>query len=145
MAKKPRTTKPGDEEFEPFDPSLDEFEEFDVAAEPLSQEATIEALGGLGAGEDEYRALVRAQEAIEKKYLLEPAAAASASAAEGTAGLGNVVGAGIGEKLVDGMPTGQLAVKVLVKEKLSDSDIASHAMVPDSMDGVPTDVDAVGD
>jgi hypothetical protein len=66
-------------------------------------------------------------------------------ASEGTSGLGNVVGAGIGEKLVDGEPTGQLAVKVLVKEKLSERGISAAALVPESIGGVPTDVDAVGD
>ena len=145
MAKRTRTTKPGDEEFEPFDPSSEEFEEFDVTAEPASEEATAEALGGLAASDDEYRSLVRAQEAIEKRYLLEPAAAVAAAASEGPAGLGNIVGAGIGEKLIDGMPTGQLAVKVLVKEKLSQHEISTEALVPESIDDVPTDVDPVGD
>lgn len=145
MAKRPPTTKPGGEEFEPFDPSSQEFEEFDVTAEPEAEEGTAEALGGLAANEDEYRSLARAQEAIEKRYLLEPAAAVAAAASQGPTGLGNVVGAGIGEKLIDGMPTGQLAVKVLVKEKLSPQEISADALVPESIGDVPTDVDAVGD
>jgi hypothetical protein len=146
MAKRPRQTKPEGDEFEPFDPGSEEFEEFDVmATEPAAAEATAEALGGLGADEEEYRALTRAQDAIEKRYLLEPAAAQASAASDGSAGLGNVIGTGIGEKLIDGMPTGQLAVKVLVKEKLSPEDISAEALVPDAVDSVPTDVDAVGD
>jgi hypothetical protein len=145
MAKRTRTPKSREEEFEAFDPGSEEFEEFDVTAEPAAEEATADALGGLEGGEDEYRSLMRAQETIEKRYLLEPTAAVAAAAAEGPTGLGNVVGAGIGEKLIDGMPTGQLAVKVLVKEKLSPHEISASAMVPESVGDVPTDVDAVGD
>lgn len=146
MAKRPRQTKPEGDEFASFDPGSKEFEEFDVmAAEPAAAEATAESLGGLAAGEDEYGALMRAQDVLEKQYLLEPAAAFAAAAADGSSGLGNVIGCGIGEKLIDGMPTGQLAVKVLVKEKLSPQDITAEALVPDSIDNIPTDVDAVGD
>jgi hypothetical protein len=146
MARKTRTTKPKDTEFEPFDPNAEEFEEFDVTAEPpAEEEATAEALGGLAATDEEFRALARAQEVVEKKYLLEPAAAVAAAAEEGPAGLGNVVGAGIGEKLIDGMPTGQLAVKVLVKEKLSPHEVSGEALIPETVGDVPTDVDAVGD
>jgi hypothetical protein len=145
MAKRTRPTRPGNEDFQPFNPNSEEFEDFDVSAEPAPEEATAEALGGLAAGEDEYHSLVRAQEAVEKRYLLDPASAAAAAASEGHAGLGNIVGAGIGEKLIDGMPTGQLAVKVLVKEKLSPHEISTEALVPESIGGVLTDVDAVGD
>lgn len=146
MAKRTRTTKPREDEFEPFDPMLEEFEAFDVTAEPeAEEEVAVEALGGLASGEDEYRSLVRAQEAIEKRYMPEPGVALAAAASEGSAGLGNVVGAGIGEKLIDGMPTGQLAVKVLVKEKLSPEGVSAEALVPESIGDVPTDVDAVGD
>lgn len=113
MPAKSRRTKPtkGDE-FEAFDPNAqEEFEEFDVTAEPeAAAEATAEALGGLGATDDEFRALTQAQADIEKRYLLDPQEASAASADEGTAGLGNVTGVGIGEKMVDGKPTGQLAV-----------------------------------
>src|SRR6266542_252317 len=120
MAAKTRKKGPGGDEFEPFDPTGAEFEEFDVKAEPPSEvEATVEALGGLSENEDEFRSLSQAQAAIEQKYLLEPGDAAAAAADEGPSGLGNIVGAGIGEKLVDGMPTGQLVVKVFVKEKLN--------------------------
>jgi len=144
MAKR-TPSKPRDEAFEPFDPSSQDFETFDVNAEPEAEEATADALGELAPGEEEYRALLRAQEAVEKRYLLDPAAAVAAAAEAGTSGLGNVVGAGIGEKLIDGMPTGQLAVKILVKEKLSPGDISAEALVPESIEGVATDVDAVGD
>jgi hypothetical protein len=65
MAKRPRQTKPEGDDFEPFDPGSEEFEEFDVmATEPAAAEATAEALGGLGVSDEEYRALARAQDAI---------------------------------------------------------------------------------
>jgi hypothetical protein len=146
MAKRPRQAKPEGDEFASFDPGTEEFEDFDVmAGEPVAAEATAESLGGLSEGEDEYKTLIRAQEAMEKQFLLEPAAAVAAAAEDGSAGLGNVIGFGVGEQLIDGMPTGQLAVKVLVKEKLSPEDVSAEALVPSTIDGIPTDVDAVGD
>jgi hypothetical protein len=145
MAKRTPPSAPRDEAFEPFDPSAQDFETFDVTADTPVEEVTADALGELAPSEEEYRALVRAQEAVEQRYLLDPASAVAAAAETGVTGLGNVVGAGIGEKLVDGMPTGQLAVKILVKEKLNAADVAAEALVPDSIEGVATDVDAVGD
>jgi hypothetical protein len=56
-----------------------------------------------------------------------------------------VVGLGIGEKEVDGHPTGQLAIKVFVKEKLSEAEVSEEALVPQSLGGVATDVDATGE
>jgi len=145
MAKRTPPPPPADDAFEPFDPSSQEFETFDVTADAPTEEAGAEALGELAPSEDEYRSLLRAQEAAEQRYLLEPAAALAAASLDGVTGLGNVVGVGIGEKLVDGAPTGQLALKILVKEKLSAGDVSAEALVPDSVEGVPTDVDAVGD
>jgi len=123
------------------------FDEFDVNAEleASSQDAGIESLGGLSENEDEFRSLSQARDAIEKKYLLEPAAAMEATAEDGPNGLGNIVGVGIGEKTVDGVPMGQLAVKVLVKEKLSWADILAQAAIPASFGGVSTDVEVEGD
>src|SRR5262249_39175562 len=129
---------------EPFDPSSQEFEEFDVTAEPEAEEGTAEALGGLAANEDEYRSLARAQEAIEKRYLLEPAAAVAAAASQGPTGLGNVVGAGIGEKLIDGMPTAQLPLKVPAREKLSPQECSATPPVPHSTGAAPRAGDAGG-
>lgn len=121
------------------------FEEVDFAqpagALPEASAASVEGL----ASEDEFRSLVSAQKEIEQRYLLEPAEAMSAMASDGPHGLGNVVGVGLGEKEVDGIPTGQLAVKIMVREKLSPDDVAAEALIPESVGGVPTDVDVTGE
>jgi len=59
--------------------------------------------------------------------------------------LGNIVGWGVGEKVVGGRFTGDLAVKVYVAEKLAASDVSEEAMVPEDVAGYPTDVEEVGD
>jgi hypothetical protein len=131
---------------EPTDSGGQSFEEFDVTAEPeAAAEATIESLGGLAESDDAFRSLTQARDDIEARFLLNPVDAVTASADEGAAGLGNVVGVGIGEKYVDDKPTGQIAVKVFVKEKLNPHEISSDALVPPSVGGLPTDVDAIGD
>ncbi len=57
----------------------------------------------------------------------------------------NVVGTGVGEKWAGNIPTAKEAVIVFVREKLPASKLAAADLVPDSLDGVPTDVIAVGD
>jgi len=56
-----------------------------------------------------------------------------------------VVGVGIGEKDENGVPTGRLAVKVLVKEKRPDHRVSPDALVPRDVGGVPTDVEETGE
>jgi hypothetical protein len=125
---------------------LEPFEEFDVTAEAEAEaEATIESLGGLSESDDLFRSISQARDEIESRYLLNPIAAVSALADEGVGGRGNTQGVGIGEKYVDDKPTGQLAVKVFVKEKLNPHEVSAEALVPPTLGGVLTDVDVVGD
>jgi hypothetical protein len=156
MEKKPRSKKKGPEaeqteekdmkRFEEFDVSQEDFEDFDVTQEPEAEaEMSMEALGGLSEKEDEFKSVSQARDELEKQLLLDPGEAAFAAAEEGPSGFGNIVGVGIGEKEVDGVPTGQLAVKVFVKEKLDSEDITSEALVPESVGGVTTDVDTTGE
>jgi len=136
------------EKFEEFDVTQEPkgFEEFDVMKEPIEEpEVSIEALGGISEKEEELKSISQARDELEKLLLIEPAEKAFAAAEEGPAGFGNIVGIGIGEKKIGGIPTGQLAVKVFVKEKISSSRVASEALVPESIGGVPTDVDATGE
>lgn len=63
----------------------------------------------------------------------------------GAAGAENVVGFGVGEKIVNGEYTGELAVKVYVVEKLPLSQVAESVVVPSSVGAYPTDVEAVGE
>ena len=56
----------------------------------------------------------------------------------------NLVGVGIGEKITAGTRTGVLCVKVLVARKFPKGRIDRGERIPASVDGIPTDVEAVG-
>ena len=56
----------------------------------------------------------------------------------------NIVGVGLGLKFVDGRPTGQVVVKVLVVRKLPASQVPAHSLIPEQVNGVATDVDQFG-
>lgn len=56
----------------------------------------------------------------------------------------NVVGVGIDEKFVDGVPTGIPVVKFLVKQKLLPSSISKKDLLPKTLAGFETDVEEVG-
>lgn len=56
----------------------------------------------------------------------------------------NVVGVGVGEKLVDGKPTGVLALKFFVRLKYPADQISPAHRLPESVNGLPTDVEQVG-
>lgn len=56
----------------------------------------------------------------------------------------NIIAIGIGEKISDGERTGTLAVKVLVAAKVDRRELSRRDLIPASIDGMPTDVDAVG-
>jgi hypothetical protein len=134
-------------EFEEFDPTQgEEFEEFDVAAEAdADAETVIAALGDLIDSEDQARALAAARNELERKLMGAGAPALAALGDDEPYEFSNVVGVGIGEKEIDGVPTGQLAVKVLVKEKRPDNRLSAAARVPQTIDGVPTDVEQTGE
>lgn len=128
--------------------SSDEFEEFDVMQEEdatAEPELTAESVSGLTENEDEFQSVMQAKEELASRLLTEPGQVSFSAAEDGPAGQSNIVGLGIGEKYVDGVPTNQLSVKVFVKEKLSESDISSEALVPQTLGGVVTDVDATGE
>lgn len=136
--------------FEDFDPTAGEqFEEFDVTAESAGDDedlgVTSEALGGLTGSEEEVRSLLAARSEIESLMMAPIGASAAALADDEPDDPGNVVGVGIGEKVVDGVRTGQLAVKVLVKEKKPLRRVSSEALVPQTVGGVATDVEETGE
>lgn len=56
----------------------------------------------------------------------------------------NVVGVGVGEKVVDGKYTGVMAVKLLVRFKYGENQISSEHRLPSIFNGFPTDVEEVG-
>ena len=57
----------------------------------------------------------------------------------------NVVGFGLGVKWRDGEPTGDAATVVLVRQKVPNEDLVERDRVPGELEGLPTDVLAVGD
>lgn len=135
--------------FEKFDPTQGEqFEKFDAQAEPEPEaEMTIESLGGLTDSEDQVRSLLAVRDELENRLMGPGPVGAKVASPSGDEPYdpNNVVGVGIGEKLVTGVPTGQLAVKVLVKEKKPESRVSSEAWVSQSFRGVTTDVDETGE
>jgi hypothetical protein len=56
----------------------------------------------------------------------------------------NVVGVGTGEKIVDGKPTGQNALKFFVKIKYPKEQLTAKSLLPTQVSGLPVDVEEVG-
>jgi hypothetical protein len=127
-----------------------EFEEFDVMQEPEieeEQETAIESLGGLGDSTDQLTSLLGARDELEQRLMGLPVSMSVSAAASDIEPYdpANVVGVGIGEKTIGGVPTGQLAVKVLVREKKPEHEVSAAAAVPRSLGGVVTDVEETGE
>jgi hypothetical protein len=57
----------------------------------------------------------------------------------------NVVGVGIGMKRVGGEQTGEPVIVVSVSQKLPSSELGPDDVIPRELDGVPVDVQAVGE
>ena len=57
----------------------------------------------------------------------------------------NVIGLGIGLKTVGGQQTGEVALVVLVSRKVPQASLASQDQLPAEIEGVPIDVQEVGD
>lgn len=114
------------------------------------------------AAENDVRA---AKQAIASRYLIGvPAQAASArymGSAPGAADSGspvlrsmqnvpvpdptdNVVGVGIGDKVVQARLSGELCVKIYVRKKYPGIEVPARNRIPDALDGIPTDVEEVG-
>ncbi len=85
-----------------------------------------------------------AKRSLVGRYLTGASASVAAFALPGPAPTDNVVGLGVGEKVTLNRLTGALAVKVYVRRKYPEADIAPLDRIPDQIDGVPTDVEEVG-
>ena len=57
----------------------------------------------------------------------------------------NVLGVGIGIHKRDGEPTGSVSLVVMVTHKVPLEQLAPEDVIPSEIDGVPVDVQAVGD
>lgn len=56
----------------------------------------------------------------------------------------NVVATGVGYKVTEGRKTGQLSIVCSVERKVPLSSLLSHEILPESVDGIPTDVVPTG-
>ncbi len=64
---------------------------------------------------------------------------------EALMGKANVVGVGIGFQQQAGKPTGKVALVVMVSQKLPAHQLAPEDILPAEIDGVPVDVQQVGE
>ncbi len=107
------------------------------------------AAGGLSGGPAEADVRAAKRELVGR-YLAPPnlpvarAAPRGGRVPPGPAPIGNVVGLGVGEKVVDGRLAGTLCVKVYVRTRYPLSEIADGDRVPTAVGGIPTDVEEVG-
>jgi hypothetical protein len=85
-----------------------------------------------------------AKRALVGRYLAGPAVSAFALALPGPSPADNIVGLGVGEKVTLNRLTGALAVKIYVRRKYPEADIAPFERLPNDIDGVPTDIEEVG-
>ncbi|MGH7215281.1 MAG: hypothetical protein ACREIT_11010 [Tepidisphaeraceae bacterium] len=93
--------------------------------------------------------LLQVKSALSARFLraAAPAVAVGARALREATDLGprqNVVGVGIDEKYVAGIPTGVPVVKFLVRSKVGPSALSRREMLPTKVDGFETDVEETG-
>jgi hypothetical protein len=87
-----------------------------------------------------------ARKKLEKALLFDTFKIASAAVSGAKSyGFENIVGVGIGEKLVNGNPTGEDAIRVYVIIKAREHKIDKKALVPSSINGIQTDVVEIGE
>ena len=94
---------------------------------------------------DDVARLVAALDVLSARHLPAPGAAALGAGSGDPRAPGNVVGIGIGEKIVGGRPTGRPAVVVLVRHKADPERVGKARAVPAALGEVATDVQEMGD
>jgi hypothetical protein len=88
----------------------------------------------------------RARDAVEARFRTFNALARTAATASAEwTGVENVVGVGVGFRYASDALTGDIAVKVFVREKLPMAKVSTAAQIPAAIDGIPTDVEPTGD
>jgi len=63
----------------------------------------------------------------------------------GPAGADNIVGVGYGRRMKGGQPTAEICLKAYVVEKYPEDEIQAEALIPEEVNGVTVDVEAVGE
>ena len=111
----------------------------------MRPELTVESLGEIKVTADEVMAIGTAYDKLSERLLPEASVAVAEAAVAHPEAPGNIVGFGIGEKITKGQPTGRPAVTVLVRKKVDPDRLSEATMVPETVDGVPTDVEETGE
>ena len=111
----------------------------------MRPDLTIESLEAIKATEKDIGALADAYDKLSASLMPEATVAVAEAAVDHPEAPGNIVGFGIGEKITRGEPTGRPAVKVLVREKVDPDELTEATMVPETIEGVATDVDETGE
>lgn len=111
----------------------------------MRPELTVESLEAIKATKADISALADAYEQLSARLMPEATITIAEAAVKHPEAPGNIVGFGIGEKITKGEPTGRPAVKVLVREKVDPDRLSEATMVPEAVDGIPTDVDETGE
>ncbi|MDO8748143.1 MAG: hypothetical protein Q7J72_03380 [Candidatus Omnitrophota bacterium] len=70
----------------------------------------------------------RVKEQYEEELLLNP----------------NVVGVGIGTKIIKGISTQRQCIKIYVRKKIPKSKLKKNELIPQKLNGIETDVEEVG-
>ncbi len=86
---------------------------------------------------------LKAKHELEKAFLIPGMEVIALEA--GPPGLENIIGMGIGEKVRRNLPTGELAIKVYVVEKLPKAMVHNQALIPEEYKGFKTDIEEVGE
>ncbi|MES2732739.1 MAG: hypothetical protein V4714_13365 [Bacteroidota bacterium] len=98
--------------------------------------------------DSEYSDITQAKAEMSAKYLNPQSSvkglARAFRASTASADNHNVVGVGIDEKYINGVPSGVNAVKFLVRTKMEPSSLSRKEKIPATIDGIPTDVEEVG-
>lgn len=55
--------------------------------------------------------------------------------------LPNVVGIGVGPKVINGKQTDIMSIKIYVSSKLPEGELSSSDIIPKQIEGIPTDVE----
>ena len=70
----------------------------------------------------------RVKERYEEEFLLNP----------------NVVGVGIGTKIIKGVSTQRQCIKIYVQKKMSRGKLKKNELIPQKLNGIETDVEEIG-
>lgn len=108
------------------------------------RDLTIATLGGLATSEDHVAQLMAARDELAAQLFIGAGVIGVESLEPGLSGLDNIVGIGIGRKAGPAASSGRAAIKVFVQKKLPTEAIAQAALVPEEIQGFPTDVEEVG-